>query len=205
MRSVFLGVFVELFVNARFVYEQVGNEFLVLDAEGGTVVRVEGDEAVALNRIINGQELEDSLSSSLQRLLELGVVTESTRGISRRTALGLGATAVASGFAVMAMPSAAYASSACVFSLSGFCVANGSTIDVCVAIAANTCGYDKLEVRADGALLTMSGRPGDSVTISGTTVDDNIRFTFSGTPTTVQARGTFAGGGAASDWVTLLI
>jgi len=202
MRSVFLGVFVELFVNARFVYEQVGNEFLVLDAEGGTVVRVEGDEAVALNRIINGQELEDSLSSSLQRLLELGVVTESTRGISRRTALGLGATAVASGFAVMAMPSAAYASSACVFSLSGYYADGGSVIAVCVEIAANTCGYDKLEVRADGDVLTLSGELGDG-DISGTTVDVPIEFTFSGTPTTVQARGTFAAGGAASDWVTL--
>ena len=194
----------EVFTNSRFVYEQVGHEFLVLDAEGGTVVRVEGDEAVVLQRIINGQEVEDALSSGVQRLLELGVVTESTRGVSRRTALGLGATAVASGFAVMAMPSAAYAASACVFSLTGSAASGSATIlDVCVTITANTCGYDKLEVRADGMVLTMSGRAGDSVSISGTTVDDFIRFTTSSTPATVQARGAFAAGGAVSEWISL--
>lgn len=195
----------ELFVNSEFVYEKVGDEFLVLDAEGDSVIRVEGDEAVVLDLIIDGQEVDDLLSASAQRLLELGVVTESKRGISRRMALGFGATAVASGFAVLAMPSAAYAASACVFTLTGGYGSNGSVIDLfCVTITANTCGYDKLEVQADDTPLALPLGSSDSVEISGTTVDTNIQFDFSGTPNLVQARGTFAAGGGASDWFTLL-
>ena len=192
----------EIFVNERFVYEQVGHEFLVLDAEGGTVVRVEGDEAVVLQRIINGQEVEDAFSSSVQRLLELGVVTESTSGVSRRTALGLGATAVASGFAVMAMPSAAYAASACVFSLSGDAATNGTNpFIVCVTITANTCGYDRLEVRADGTVRTATNP--DPVVISGT----GFPFTFEigEAPDTVEVRGAFEAGGAVSEWIGLTV
>jgi hypothetical protein len=201
-----LGVFVEIFVNERFVYEQVGHEFLVLDAEGGAVVRVEGDEAVVLQRIINGQEVEDAFSSSVQRLLELGVVTESTRGVSRRTALGLGATAVASGFAVMAMPSAAYAASACVFTLTGTAAfddgASPKSSLVCITISANTCGYDRLQVRADGIVRTATNP--NPVVISG--IDPAV-FTFEigAAPDTVEVRGAFAAGGAVSEWISLTV
>jgi hypothetical protein len=198
-----LGVFVEIFVNERFVYEQVGHEFLVLDAEGGAVVRVEGDEAVVLQRIINGQEVEDAFSSSVQRLLELGVVTESTRGVSRRTALGLGATAVASGFAVMAMPSAAYAASACVFSLSGRANTNGTNpFVVKVTITANTCGYDRLQVQADGIVRTATNP--NPVVISGIG-PATFTVAIGAAPTLVEVRGAFAAGGAVSEWISLTV
>ena len=196
----------ELFVNSGFVYEKVGDEFLVLDAEGDSVIRVEGDEAVVLDLIIDGQEVDDLLSASLQRLLELGVVTESKRGISRRMALGFGATAVASGFAVLAMPSAAYAASACVFTLTGqFDAGGGGNLIVCFNISANSCGYDTLEVRRfeSGVGTPLSPAEEGGASISGTG-PGFANFVYTGLPPSgVQARGTKEGGGA-SEWVDLV-
>lgn len=195
----------ELFVNSGFVYEKVGDEFLVLDAEGDSVIRVEGDEAVVLDLIIDGQEVDDLLSASAQRLLELGVVTESKRGISRRMALGFGATAVASGFAVLAMPSAAYAASACVFTLTGSFDAAGGSLPVCFTISANSCGYDTLEVRRfeSGVGTPLSLAEDEDASISGTG-SGFANFDYTGLrPSGVQARGTKEGGGA-SEWVDLV-
>lgn len=98
-------------------FEQVGEEVLVHDPQGGFVVRLEGSEAALIRQVIAGDTDIDLSSPAARRLGEAGLVEFSepvtaTGLLSRRNALRLtAASAAAAGFAVIALPGAAAAAS----------------------------------------------------------------------------------------------
>jgi hypothetical protein len=194
----------DLRVDNRLVIEPAGDEYLILDPKENSVVRVGGGEAIVLASVLSGVRMEQPDLQAVQKLVDLGILVEQTQALSRRKVLGLGAAAGAAGFFAMTLPTAAYASSSCIFTLEGSWAWNGpDRADVCVSISQNTCGFDKLDVRVDGGAVLTVIRGGDSLTITGTDVDGNIGFTLGSEPTVLQARGTFSAGGSASDWTTV--
>jgi hypothetical protein len=94
------------------VLEQVGDDLLVVVPGSLETVRLTGDVANTLRAIHSGVAV-DCVGSDINDLIKLGVVADRST-VSRRGLIRAGAVGVGAGIAVLAMPSAAAASSGCV-------------------------------------------------------------------------------------------
>jgi hypothetical protein len=94
------------------VLEQVGGDLLVAVPESLQTLRLSGDVANTLLAIHSGVAV-DVLGPDVADLIDLGVVADRST-VSRRGLIRAGAVGVGAGIAVLALPSAAAASSGCV-------------------------------------------------------------------------------------------
>jgi hypothetical protein len=91
------------------VVESLGEELIVLVPGLTDIVRLEGDPANLLRRIMNGESPGSADSESISALEQLGVLRSSA--IPRRSVLRAGAVATGAGIALLSFPAAAAASS----------------------------------------------------------------------------------------------
>ncbi len=105
-------------MNNSLRFELVGQEALVHDSNGGVVVRLTGVEHSVIERLMNGEQITaptESEQAAIDRLLQAGIVLDddpTSSRFSRRRVMQLSAAgAAAAGFAYLALPSAAAASS----------------------------------------------------------------------------------------------
>jgi hypothetical protein len=90
------------------VVEPVGDDCVVMTPQNTDVLRLTGDTATLLTRVIAGEPV-DHTSDTVTELARLGVVELSNAGMSRRGLITAGA--AGAGIAILAMPSVAAASS----------------------------------------------------------------------------------------------
>jgi hypothetical protein len=93
------------------VLEQVGDDLLVAVPGSLETLRLTGDVANTLRALHSGVAV-DCVGSDINDLIKLGVVADRST-VSRRGLIRAGAVGVGAGIAVLAMPSAAAASSRC--------------------------------------------------------------------------------------------
>jgi len=99
-------------INPSVVCEQVGDDVLVLDSVNSAVVTLTGDSAVLVTRLLAGETVLDT-EPGVDKLLVQGVlVSESSKGLSRRSLVMSGVAVGAGGALALSLPAAANASSA---------------------------------------------------------------------------------------------
>ena len=91
------------------IVESLGEELIVLVPGSMEIVRLDGDPANLLRRIMNGEPPSSSDSDSMSLLGQFGLLKSSA--VSRRSVLRAGAVATGAGIALLSFPSAAAASS----------------------------------------------------------------------------------------------
>jgi hypothetical protein len=98
-------------INPSVVCEQVGDDVVVLDSENSAVLTLTGDSAAVVRRLLAGETVSDT-EPGLQELLAQGVlVSESSKGLSRRSLVMSGMAVGAGGVLALSLPAAANASS----------------------------------------------------------------------------------------------
>jgi hypothetical protein len=89
--------------------QQVGGDLLVVVPDSLETLRLSGDVAITLLAIHRGEAV-DCVGPNINDLIKLGIVSDRSK-VSRRGLIRAGAVGVGAGIAVLALPSAAAASS----------------------------------------------------------------------------------------------
>jgi hypothetical protein len=99
-------------INPSVVCEQVGDDVVVLDSKNSAVVTLTGDCAVVVRRLLAAEAVSDT-EPGVEELFAQGVlVSESSKGLSRRSLVMSGVAVGAGGVLALSLPAAANASSA---------------------------------------------------------------------------------------------